>query len=83
VIAKGEVLRRGRRGVVVKHNGKLYEMGYGAYLLWKAFEEDTTPEEVIAQVIAMTGMRREEVEDIVYSFLQTFREIGLIGDPEP
>ncbi|UXD22089.1 hypothetical protein IPA_01555 [Ignicoccus pacificus DSM 13166] len=83
MIAKGEVLRRGPRGVLVRHNGKLYEMGYGAYLLWKAFEEDSTPEEVIAQAIAITGMRREEAESIVYSFVETFRQIGLIGDPEP
>ena len=78
--AKGEELRRGPRSVLVKLDGKVYEMGYGAYLLWKAFKETSSVEEVIAQAIALTGMNKEEVKTIVWSFIETFKELGLIGD---
>ena len=78
MMAQGEVVGRGSRGVLVKLGNKLYEMGYGAYLVWKAFEEDSTPDEVVAQAIALTGMRREEVEALILPFLEDMERLGLI-----
>ncbi len=79
MLAKGEVLGKGKRGVLIKLNEKVYEVGYGAYLVWMAFKEDSTPEEVVAQAIALTGMKREEAEQLLLPFIENMERIGLIS----
>lgn len=78
MLAQGKVVGRGGRGVLVRVGDKLFEMGYGAYLVWKAFEEESTPEEVVAQAVAITGMKREEVEALILPFVENMERLGLI-----
>ena len=78
MIASGRVISRRREGVVVEANGKKYLMGYGAYLIWKTFEEDSTPEEVVAQAVAISGMSREEAESLIIPFIEEMLNKGLL-----
>ncbi len=78
MIASGRVISRKPQGVIVEANGKRYLMGYGAYLIWKAFEEGAEPWEVVAQAVAISGMSREEVESLLMPFIEEMVERGLL-----
>ncbi|HIH89968.1 hypothetical protein [Ignicoccus hospitalis] len=78
MIASGRVILRRRDGVVVEANGKKFLMGYGAYLVWQSFLEGSTPEEVIAQAVALSGMRREEVESLILPLIDEMLSKGLL-----
>ena len=81
--AVGEVIRVEGERALVRSNGKTFEMGLGALLLWEAFREGATFEEVRAQVVALTGMSKEEAEEIISEFVRSGLESGLIVAPSP
>ena len=78
MIARGRVISRKPEGVVVEADGRRYIMGYGAYLIWKTFEEDSSPEEVVAQAVAISGLSREEAERLLLPFIEEMVSKGLL-----
>ncbi len=78
--AKGTVIRKTDNGVLISVGKRKYLMGYGAYLIWKAFEEDSEPWEVISQAVVLSGMSKEEVEKLVLPFIEEMIKKGLLGD---
>jgi len=45
----------------------------------RTFEEETTPEEVVAQAVAIAGLSREEAEQLLIPFIEEMVEKGLLG----
>lgn len=77
--ARGTVIRKTDSGVIVSVEGKKYLMGYGAYLIWSAFKEDSEPWEVVAQAVVLSGMSREEAERLILPFIEEMARKGLLG----
>ncbi|ALU12180.1 hypothetical protein EYM_01135 [Ignicoccus islandicus DSM 13165] len=81
--AEGEVIRVEGNKALLRKGKRKFEMGLGALLLWEAFKEGATVEEVRAQIIALTGMSRDEAERIVHEFVSIGMKSGLIVAPSP
>ncbi len=72
----GEVIREYYEGVEVRVNGKRYLLGRGAYLIWRSLD-GVEMEELIAQAVALTGLRREEVENNIRGIIDKMLKLGL------
>ncbi len=79
----GRVIRVEGGRALVRNGERTFEMGLGALLLWEAFKEGATLEEVRSQVVALTGVSREEAEEIVREFVSIGLKNGLIVAPSP
>ena len=76
--AKGTVIRKTGNGVLVSVGNRKYLLGYGAYLIWRAFKEDSEPWEVVSQAVVLSGMSKEEAERLILPFIDEMIKRGLL-----
>ena len=72
----GKVIKEYYKGVEIQANGKRYLLGRGAYLIWKSLD-GVEIDELIAQAVAITGLRREEIEDDIREVVSRMLKLGL------
>ncbi len=75
----GQVIREYYEGVEVRANGKRYLLGKGAYLIWRSLD-GVEVDEVIAQAVALTGFKREEIEEDIKRLIEKMIKLGLAVD---